>query len=64
MKFKSGDKVKLKNSVKNRVCPEGRVDNKTAIISEVYGQNRDCLQMQEDLEGCKYWNEADVELVK
>ena len=62
--MKAGDRVKLKKSIKNHTRPEGREDNKTAIIWHTYGEDGKCCHMKEDLEGCAYWNMDDLEIVK
>lgn len=62
--MKIGDRVKLKASVKNHTCPEGRDNNKTAVIWHTYGDDDKCCRMKEDLQGCAYWNKDDLELVK
>jgi hypothetical protein len=56
-----GSEVKLKASVKNHICPVGRENNKTAKIANIINGNE--LMMDQDLQGCKWWNIEDVELV-
>ena len=62
--FKNGDVVKLKDSVKNHVCPEGRDDNQTAVVFTTYGEDGRAVMLVEDLRGCRYWNMDDLELAK
>ena len=64
--FRVGDAVKLRKSVKKyHKCPEGREDNKTAVIDTFLPDMASgALRTVEDLEGCQYWNVDDVVLVK
>jgi hypothetical protein len=62
--FKHGQVVKLKDSVNNHVCPEGRDDNETAVVFTTYGDANSSVMTVEDLRGCRYWNEDDLELVE
>jgi len=58
-----GKTVSLRKSVKHHTCPEGRENNKTAIVvGHIYGDNT-CLWLNRDLRGCRGWNEADVNVV-
>lgn len=61
-----GDTVRLKPGTHahlNHVCPEGRDDNHTAQIRACYGDDGECW-LDQDLHGCKYWNQSDLELVE
>ena len=66
--LEKGDIVKLRNSVKNHKCPEGRIDNKTAEISGFFDPSKDNSMdgviMVDDLEGCKFWNISDLAIVR
>lgn len=52
--------VRLRSTVKHHECPEGRVDNKTAVVRDVLSEGR--VWLQEDLVGCQWWNLDDLEL--
>jgi hypothetical protein len=58
--IRKGDTVELKDSVQHHTCPEGRQNNRTAVIVSVYGEDNDQLMMERDLRGCLYWNKEDV----
>lgn len=62
--FKTGDTVRLKPDVLEcwEGCPEGREDNHQAVIRAVYGNHGE-VWLDQDLRGCKYWNQSDLELV-
>lgn len=62
--IKEGVIVRLKPSVNWHGCPEGRIDNKTAKVLHVYGEERDRVMMEQDLEGCLFWNMNDLEVVE
>lgn len=64
MKFKAGDEVRLKSDVKH-TCPTGRKNNKTAIVRGYMGERYPGgIVLEDDLKGCLYWNEDDLEMVK
>ncbi len=52
--------VRLRATVQNHECPEGRVDNKTAVVRSVLSEGR--IWLKEDLAGCQWWNIDDLEL--
>lgn len=54
--------VRLRSTVKNHECPEGRVDNKTAVVRAVLTEGR--VWLEDDLVGCQWWNIDDLELAK
>jgi hypothetical protein len=65
MSLKKGDTVQLKPDVLASWdgCPDGREDNHQANIRACYGKDGE-VWLDQDLRGCKYWNQADLELVK
>jgi hypothetical protein len=54
-----GKTVRLKKP-KSWRCPEGRENNKTAIVRSAF-EDYGGLLMERDLHGCRYWNVEDVE---
>jgi len=59
-----GKKVKLTPKAKtHHRCPEGRENNRTAIIKGTIWEGYGGLVLDRDLAGCRYWNIEDVELV-
>ena len=65
-KVKTGDRVRLTKKAEGLFdCPEGRENNPTAVVqARMDDYSEGALVMQEDLRGCRYWNEADVAIVK
>ena len=70
LKIVVGSKVRVKADV-NHSCPEGRVNNRTAVVSAVFGDvnalasrvKKDMVRVDRDLEGSLYWNIAEIEPV-
>lgn len=64
-RIKEGDTVRLIESrILNHTCPEGRINNSTAVVMYVYGEEMDHIRLQEDLHGGQFWNSADLEVVE
>lgn len=64
MKFKIGTKVKLKESVTRGLVPSGREDNFEAVIERFLSDIDGGVYLSQDLNGLKYWNVSDLEVVK
>lgn len=62
--FEIGSLVKLKDSVTCNIVPEGRQDNKTSTIKLFLSDIEGGVRLEQDLNGMKYWNISDLELVK
>jgi hypothetical protein len=58
--IKVGDIIRLKTGVVH-ICPEGREDNFTAKVQSLLP--RGGIKTEQDLRGCKWWNQDDVEVV-
>lgn len=50
-----GKTVKVKDGYTHR-CPEGREDNKTAVIILEGFNGEGSIRVDRDLNGCLYWN--------
>lgn len=66
--FQKGDTVKLKPGTLAKYhheCPDGRQDNHQADIRAMLrpGENTGEVWLDQDLHGCMYWNQEDLELV-
>lgn len=59
-----GSVVRLSKRVKNHHCPVDRDDYVVAKVLNIYGNSNDEVSLMSDLHGCKYWNLADLILVK
>ncbi len=60
--MKKGDLVKLNTETKSiHNCPEGREDNFSACIANIYGEDMDQVMLDRDLHGCKFWNTSNLE---
>jgi len=59
--MKEGTKVKLKDSV-NHICPEGRDDNQWSYVIAILDEGG--VMVAPELEGCKYWNKDDLDVVE
>lgn len=66
--IKEGDTVELKpmsHAGMHHECPEGRTDNKTAVIRGFMGDDYPGgVVMVDDLRGCRFWNIQDLQKVK
>lgn len=63
--IKAGDTVRLKKGVFVGKIPEGRQDNQSAVVRSLMTEEgwEGGLMMEQDLRGCLFWNESDVERV-
>lgn len=58
--IKVGSKVKLKRGHWGiKACPAGRKNNKTSKVCSILKIG---VYLEDDLHGCRYWNQADLEL--
>lgn len=62
--FKIGSVVKLNDSVTLGLVPEDREDNTTSTIQLFLNDIEGGVRLERDLNGMKYWNVSDLELVK
>jgi hypothetical protein len=61
MSFRIGDEVELRPDVDTGwKCPNGRENNKTAIIEHIGGGGE--VRTDKDLRGCRWWNVNDLQL--
>jgi hypothetical protein len=62
--MKVGDKVRVKEGIAIGKIPEGRENNKTAIVRAVLEDIEGGVQTDRDLCGLRYWNAEDLEVVE
>lgn len=62
MLIRIGDTVEVSADVKNHRCPEGRENNLIAVVVRFYGDDDTRVITERDLQGCRYWNVADLEI--
>lgn len=66
--IKVGDTVELNplsHAGMHHQCPEGRADNKTAVIRNFMGEAYPGgVVVEDDLRGCRFWNINDLQKVK
>jgi hypothetical protein len=58
-----GHVVRLKQGVKCS-CPDGRENNRSAVIRGLLTDIKGGVFLDRDLHGCRYWNINDLQLVR
>lgn len=63
-KFQVGQVVRLRPEVRRCKVPAGREDHPTATIICLLNIDDGAMKLDRDLNGMKYWNENETELVQ